>query len=199
MKKGRMEKIAFVFAVTGLLFAAGCGESEKTLEGEVQNIVSGTGQPGETAAQGQDQKEENSAEAIEKGYVFEYDGTVAAVDMDAANVMERLGDPVSYFEAASCAFEGLDKMYTYSSFEIDTYPVGDKDYISAIILKDDSISTPEGIYIGDSPEKLKQTYGGEYTETDGTIIYEKDGMELYFIIKNGEIASIEYRSMVLKE
>lgn len=200
-----MKKFVVVLMAAGLLLVAGCGESEKTLEGEVQNMVSGSGTSGGAgteASQGtvQNQGEENSTgtEAA-KGYVFEYDGTVAAADMEAAPVIEELGEPVSYFESTSCAFEGLDKMYTYSSFEIDTYPVEDKDYISTIILKDDSIATQEGIYIGDSLEKLQQTYGGGYTERDGMIVYEKDGMELCFIMKYEEIVSIEYRSLVLKE
>lgn len=199
-----MKKFVVVLMVAGLLSVTGCGDSEKTLEGEVQNMVSGSGMSGGTetsqgATHNQGGEDSTGTEVTTKGYVFEYDGTVAAADMDAAPVIEQLGEPVSYFESTSCAFEGLDKIYTYSSFEIETYPVEDRDYISTIILKDDSIATQEGVYIGDSSEKLQQNYGSEYTERDGMIVYEKDGMELCFIVRNTEIVSIQYCSKVLKE
>ena len=110
--------------------------------------------------------------------------------------MEALGEPVSYFEAASCAFEGLDKIYTYNSFEIDTYPSQDRDLVSAVILKDDSIATAEGVCIGDSLEKLQEVYG-EATLENGMLIYAKDGMKLCFIMQDDSVISIEYRSTAL--
>ncbi|MCM1045231.1 MAG: hypothetical protein NC417_06950 [Candidatus Gastranaerophilales bacterium] len=198
-----MKKLMVVFLATGLLTVAGCGDSEKVLEGEVQNMVSNGRESGEaetpqTSGQTSGQGDLEEAQIVQKGYLFETEGIVIAVDEDAAPLIEQLGEPVSYFEAASCAFEGLDKMYTYSSFEIDTYPMDDKDYISSVILKDDCVSTAEGVYIGNSMEALTQAYGSEYAEEDGMIVYEKDGMKLCFILQNGEIVSIEYRSGVLE-
>lgn len=122
------------------------------------------------------------------------------IDADAAPILDQLGEPVSYFEAASCAFDGLDKMYTYHGFELDTYPDGDKDYVSGVILKDDSVLTAEGIGIGDTREELEQAYPGEGAgrEENGMLVYEKDGMKLCFILQEDEIISIEYRSTVLE-
>lgn len=134
-----------------------------------------------------------------KGYVFRSGDVVMEMDAEAAPVLEKLGEPNSYFEAPSCAFEGVDKMYTYGSFELDTYPTGDKDFISAVIFKDDSITTPEGIGIGDSREKLTEAYGGEGTEELGMTVYRKDDMKLCFIFQDDKIASIEYRSTILEE
>ncbi len=202
-----MKKTAAIIMVASLLLLSGCGSNgdEKVIEGNVQNIESGnttqSGDSGEAVADVQEdsQKEASQAEETVKGYVFTYNDVSVGMDVDAAPIVEKLGEPVSYFEAASCAFEGLDKMYTYNGFELDTYPVGDKDYVSSIILKDDSVSTAEGICIGDSIEKLKQAYDGEGEESGGMLVYSKDGMKLCFIMQGEFIISIEYRSTVLDE
>lgn len=194
-----MKKLMAVM-ITAALLLAGCGDSEKVIDGNVENSVTGgtqTESPEETKDSGQTQ--EPQAEEEHKGYVFVVRDVIVEVDGDAAPVVDALGEPVSYFEAASCAFEGLDKIYTYNGFEIDTYPMQDKDLISSIILKDDSVMTAEGIGIGDSLEKLQQVYGSEGTEEGGMLVYGKDGMKLCFILQGENIISIEYRSTVLDE
>ena len=89
-------------------------------------------------------------------------------------------------------------MYTYQGFEVDTYPAGEKDYISTVILKDDSVATGEGIAIGDSLEKLQQAYPEGKLQENGMIVCEKGGMKLCFILENDGVKSIEYRSMALE-
>lgn len=134
-----------------------------------------------------------------KGYAFIYHDVVIEIDADVASILEELGEANSYFEAASCAFNGLDKMYTYSSFELDTYPVDDKDYVSMVLFKDDSIATAEGVSIGDPAEKVTEIYGEDAAKENGMLVYQKDGMKLCFIVENGSISSIEYQTTVLDE
>ncbi len=194
-----MKKI-MAMMITAALLLAGCGDSEKVIDGNVENAVTGgsqTGSPAETGENGQAQEPQTETE--HKGYVFVVRDVTLEVDGDAAPVVEALGEPASYFEAASCAFEGLDKIYTYNGFEIDTYPMQDKDLISSIVLKDDSVMTAEGICIGDSLEKLQQAYGSEAAEEGGMLVYGRDGMKLCFILQGENIISIEYRSTVLDE
>ena len=52
---------------------------------------------------------------------------------------------------------------------------------------------------GDSASKLADAYGSEGAEEVGKIVYEKDGMELCFIVDGDSIVSIEYVSTVLQE
>lgn len=209
-KNGGMKRCAAVLLAAMTLFATGCGDEEKTIDGSVQNIqpeeigdeagggASGTGQAGQTQGGGTGSgTAAGSSVSGGKGYTFSYNGTVIEIDADAAPILDKLGDPVSYFEAPSCAFEGMDKTYTYNGFELDTYPTGDRDFVSTVVLKDDSVTTPEGICIGDTREKLLQAYPDGGTEENGMLVYEKDGMKLCFIIKGDEVASIEYRSTVL--
>lgn len=210
-KNSRKIKCSAAILAAMMLLATGCGEEEKVIDGSVQNIQpvavgneadtasSEAGQPGQDQENGQEsgQGDTGVGSASGKGFVFSHNGATIEMDVDAAPILEKLGEPVSYFEAQSCAFEGLDKTYTYNGFELDTYPKGDKDYVSAVVLKDDSVATAEGICIGDSLEKLQQAYPEGGTEECNMMIYEKDGMRLCFFIKGDEVASIEYRSTVL--
>lgn len=191
------KRILAVFMAISLLTFTGCGDSERVIDGEVSNVTTGSRSAENTGEQESSQASEQQAEtAAAKGYVFVAGGVTVEVDADMAPILQALGEPSSYFEAASCAFEGLDKIYTYSSFEIDTYPAKDRDLVSAVVLKDDSVTTAEGICIGDSLEKLQETYGDGIQES-GMVVYEKDGMKLCFILQDDSIISIEYRSTAL--
>ncbi len=189
-----MKKFIGILLAAGMILMAGCGNSENNISGEVQNAPDASRQDGDNGAGAQTGGGETG-----KGYVFQYNGVTVSVDGDMAPVLEGLGEPQSYFEAASCAFEGLDKTYTYSSFEIDTYPQNEKDYVSMIILKDDAVSTAEGIYIGCSLAKVTEAYWTDYAEQGSMLVYSKDGMKLCFIVENDEVTSIQYCSTVLEE
>lgn len=132
-----------------------------------------------------------------KGYVFEYNGVKIGMDMEAAPIIAALGEADSYFEAPSCAFEGLDKTYSYGSFEIDTYEQNSKDYISTVFFCDDLIETPEGVCLFETKADMVKAYGEGFIEEFGMLVYEKDGMKLKFILNGDEITSIEYSSTVL--
>lgn len=190
-------KILAMTMAAGLLLLAGCGDSEKVIGGDVVNVTTGSRYEESAGAQeGTTAQTPQTETAASRGYVLTVNNVTVEVDAEAAPIVEALGEPVSYFEAASCAFEGLDKIYTYNSFEIDTYPSQDRDLVSAVILKDDSIATAEGVCIGDSLEKLQEVYG-EATLENGMLIYAKDGMKLCFIMQDDSVISIEYRSTAL--
>lgn len=160
-----------------------------------------TVEPEETSTS--EQSDNKSSQTNLTGYIFQTEGVSGmvsmSVDMDAAPVIQSLGEADSYFEAPSCAFQGIDKIYTYSHFEIDTYPDGDTDRISMILFLDDLVSTSEGICIGMTKEDMEKAYGTDYEVSNGFYRYTKDKMKLAFIIKDGEISSIEYDSLVLNE
>lgn len=71
-------------------------------------------------------------------------------------LVKKLGDADNYFESDSCAFQGKDKVYTYGSVKITTYPKDNKDYVYTIELLDDTVSTPEGISIGSDKRLLRK-------------------------------------------
>ena len=124
--------------------------------------------------------------------VFLYKDIEIAMKEDAAPILEALGEAKSYTEAASCAFEGLDKTYYYGSFYLYTYPDGDTDRVNMIALCDDTISTPEGLSIGDSKEKVESTYGAEGFNGVNAYVYTQDDCTLTIIMDNDKVSSIQY-------
>lgn len=181
MKKGMIAVLISMLMLTACAGNEGANEPENT----PVNAEQGDGKDTDVNA------------GTAKGYVFEADGVTIGIDMDMAPIAEALGEPASYFEAASCAFEGLDKTYTYGSYQITTYPQDGKDYIGSILLKDDMVTTKEGVALFMTEQEMIDAYGENSTLANGATVYEKDGMRLAFIVESGEITSIEYQSTVL--
>lgn len=184
----RMKKLVTMFVCAAIFATAltGCGSSD---EPKTEVEAGGTAE--------QEDNDIAKEESSEKGYVFEVNGVKVVVDADMEPIAETLGEPDSYFEEPSCAAQGIAKLYTYSSFEIDTYPDGDKDLVACVILKDDNVTTLEGVDLSMTKAEVIEVYGENYEETEGRIAYEKDGMKLCFILDGENIAAIEYNSAVL--
>lgn len=135
---------------------------------------------------------DNTANAEKSEHIFVYNGVNVSVNDDMSELLSKLGEPKSYFEAASCAFDGLDKTYTYSGFVITTRPEGEKDYVNSILLTDDSVTTTKGIYIGSSREEVVAAYGESSGVVSSKLTYSDGSVSLNFIVENGKVISIEY-------
>ena len=144
----------------------------------------------------QDETKDNPLEEKKKGYLFLYNDIEMAMDMEAAPVLTALGKEQSYFEADSCVIKETIRTYSYGSFELDTYELEGKEYISCIYFKDDTIATAEGAYLFMPKTQLFELYGESYTEEAGMLVYSKEGMKLKFILKDDVVTSIQYTSLV---
>ena len=180
MKK-RLFCILLALSLTAAL--AACGSQSETPGGQ------GTGAPdasGQNAGGGQ---------TSTGGYTFAVSkagGYTVSIGDNMADVLAAIGEPVSYFEAASCAFEGMDKTYTYSGFEITTQPgEGLQDYVNSIRLTDDSVTTREGVYIGCSVDDVTAAYG-EGSRTENVIRYTEGDSAMNFVLDGDKVISIEY-------
>ena len=126
--------------------------------------------------------------------------TVRGVDImmhaEAAPVLEALGEYVNHTEEASCAFSGLDKTYYYGGFYLQTYPLGDEDYIYSAWLVDDSSTTPEGIYIGATQAEVEAAYGTEGFNGTNAYIMTGTTSTLTIILDGGIVSSIQYDAIV---
>ena len=185
-----MKKWFLVLAM--VLLVAGCGEKNSEGEGANTTPIADSKDTASEAGKNTDKPAEP------KGYVFESNGVKVGVDMEAAAIVAALGEPNSYFEAPSCAFDGLDKTYNYGSFEISTYEQDGKDYITSVVFCDDLIETPEGVSLYETKADMVKAYGEGYVEEYGMLVYAKDGMKLMFLLKEDEITSIQYASTVLE-
>ncbi len=131
------------------------------------------------------------------GYTFQANGVTVEIDAPMQEIEDGLGKPVDYFESESCAFGDLDKVYTYSGFRVDTYQLDGKDYVMDVVFTDDTVSTTEGLSIGDSASDMKDAYGDPTTEDATQAIYEKGEMKLVFLLDGDTIKTIEYLSKKL--
>ena len=114
----------------------------------------------------------------------------------AAPVLEALGEPVSYTESTSCAFTGLDKTYYFGGFYLETYPLGETDYISSVWLVDDSSTTPEGLYIGASQAEVEAAYGADSFNGENAYILKGTTSTLTIIMDGDVVSSIQYDAIV---
>ncbi len=135
-------------------------------------------------------------QAAVEGFAYEHQGVTIPMNVDAAPIVEELGEPADYFEAASCAFQGLDKIFYYNGFELGTYPQGEKDYVSYVNLLDDTVTTEKGIYLGSTLEDMKEAYGEDYTSEGNAYIYRKGETKLTFIVENNVVTQITYAAVV---
>ena len=158
----------------------GCGKKENTVESQPTAEVTA----------------DTSAEEL-AGYAFEVDGVSLTPDMDLDTVLDKLGEPVSTFESESCAKQGMAYHYTFSNYEIETYPDGDTNRVYCISLTNDTVKTPEGIDLSNTKDDVIAAYGEPTDSTDAALIYKKDGSDsaLKFIFESDDtMVSIEYDS-----
>ena len=137
-----------------------------------------------------------SEPTVNEHFVFNYNGTAIKLHANMAPILAALGEPKTYTESTSCAFEGLDKTYYYGSFYIDTYPIGDQDYVYDFWFADDSVATTEGIYIGSTQAQVEAAYGADNFNGSNAYIVTKGDGQLTVILKDGKVSSIQYSIIV---
>ena len=175
-----MKKIfALVLALMMVMTLAACG-GETTPE---------TTEPNAPAVQGPTQPDASS-------WKYNVQGVDIMMHAEAAPILEALGEPVSYTEEASCAFTGLDKTYYYGGFYLQTYPIGEQDYIFAAWLVDDSSTTPEGIYIGATQAEVEAAYGAEGFNGSNAYVMTGTTSTLTIILEDGKVSSIQYDAVI---
>lgn len=130
------------------------------------------------------------------GYLFKKSGVDVALDAPMAAIVQALGEPTKYFESESCAYQGLDKVYTYGGAVIRTYPLDGVDYVLSVELRDDTVSTAEGVCVGDSRDRVTQVYQNQNqtpASSDSTWVrYAKGGCILTFYFGENGVNSITY-------
>ena len=94
---------------------------------------------------------------------------------DFSGAYKELGEPVKYTEAASCYFDGMDKVFTYDGFEVRTYPAESGDFIQDLSISSDRFSTDKGITVGATVNEVVAAYGDNYVKTGNMYKYYEEG------------------------
>lgn len=147
-----------------------------------------------TAAPSDNAAETDTAAATEIGdeLYFDYQGTVISVHAEAAPILAVLGEPMSYTEQPSCAFQGLDRSYYFGSFYLETYEKDGAEYVSGFWFADDTVQTPEGIYIGSAQADVEQAYGADAFNGNNAYSVSQGDSKLTVILTDGVVSSIQY-------
>jgi hypothetical protein len=126
-------------------------------------------------------------------FFFIFNGVEIRMGQPALPIIDKLGPPHEYFEAPSCAFDGVDKSWYYSGFVIHAFPLNDEDFILSVILNDDSNRTEKRVFIGMDYDDMVAAYGSDYERNQDQFLYRHGDTSLSFIIPDDFIASISYR------
>ena len=152
-----------------------------------------------TACGGKDEKvpsgnnDDTPSGPVANGFAFKTkDGTDIVIDAEFEQFKSALGQEKSCFESPSCAFGDLDKIWNYGGFDVYTYQLDKIDYVSSVIIKDDTVCTPEKIYVGDTAEAVIAAYGTPATQDSKQLVYEKDKMKLVFMLSSDIVTQIQY-------
>ena len=181
MKKIKILGITVLCASVMSLGACSSGDEDTAPE-----VLSG----GETKAVSDDGQAAGGGSEVTGSYHLVYRDVELAPGAEADPAITSLGDDYSYFESPSCAYQGMDKVYTYDSIIIRTYTMDEVDYINSIEIKDDTVETPEGIYIGCTSDQVTEAYGDSGSDS---LIYVDGDIQLSFITDgSGNVTGISY-------
>lgn len=175
-----MKKIIILVLISVLL--VGCGNGDNT--SDAPNT------PKQIVANVEAHVDDDGGELNE--FVFETKEVAIAMNAEVAPIVEKLGDSKGYFEAESCAFQGMEKTYTFDGFDLYTYEIDGIDSVASISFLDDNVKTKEGVYLYSSLEEILDAYGDDYEENLGLYTYVLGDSKLNFLIDNNEVVAIDY-------
>ena len=115
-----------------------------------------------------------------------------AVGAPADKAVTTLGDWISMNSSDSCGgFQGKDYLYTYHGFRMSTTPAKDGQIICKVELTDDSVKTPQGLYIGMSRADAEAAMKGFSSEKVGdNLVYTSGSVKLQVVFRGDSISGI---------
>ncbi len=151
-----MKRTAILILALMLLAALGCG-------------ANGTDDPNAVFI------DPNAVHGGEYGELyFELNGVRFGIYDEAEAVLSALPAYRSTFTGKSCAFESEDVSYFYAGFTIMTNEIDGTDRITGIKIDDDTVKTPQGLYIGMSAEDAAAAFPAakeaDWSYADGTAL-----------------------------
>lgn len=135
----------------------------------------------------------STVSAAPKGYGFTYKRTTVYMHGKAKSILQKAGKPKSKSESKSCAYDGMDRTYTYKDFVVKTYSKSKKgtEYVNSIVLKTSKVSTKEGLKIGNSKNDMIDIYGRAKSNF-GVYTYKKGKCKLMIEVEDDKVTGITY-------
>ena len=159
-------KRILTLALAALLLLSGCGKSNTTNEGGDNAVTA----------------------AVTLGEV-----TLTVGETFTAQQKTALGAPASVEEAPSCHYEGMDTVYKYNGFSIQTYRKDSADAVAVVSIESAAYPTAKGIKVGDTLEAVRTAYGEAAESTNYYRVYNlTDKVTLTFEFDGDKVAVILY-------
>lgn len=132
-------------------------------------------------------KKSTTAKVEQTEYYLNYDNIAIKLNSNYTNIIATLG-----LSNDSRKENENTKVYSYDNFEIETSIENNVEKIKSLWFTSENITTNEGLKIGDTKEKIEQTYGQATTSQNDVYIYSTNGTSLSFVTENNKIINIEY-------
>lgn len=126
-------------------------------------------------------------------YSFKVDNGNISVNMSLENMLKLSGEYKNYIEIPSCLYNGYDMIYVYNGYEVTINEVKGQKYVTKIVIIDDTVTTTEGLAIGDAYRKIEELYGNNYELDKGIYKYFDSKTYLCIGVSAEEVVSIEYK------
>ena len=102
------------------------------------------------------------------------------------------GEP---FESPSCAFDGVDIAYSYPGFDLYVFDNKGERVITQVVLRDDTVQTAEGAYIGMDLGHVEKLYTA-VEDGKNNLQLTKGNCTLMIIFKDDVVTSIQYSAKI---
>jgi len=183
-----------------LILISACGGETTPATGTPPKPAQTTPAPAETTNNGQTEADTSNADIEEpapeqdnnKGFTLDYRDFTLYMDQNMEDVIAGMGEPLEVFEAPSCAFDGIDRIFRYPDFQIHTYPLNDEDFVHTISIKTDNITIYGGIYIGSSFDDVIAVYGENFEQDFSMFTFTRDRTTLAFYVEDGIAREITF-------
>ena len=175
-----------IILIVALLFSACMNNNDPQLPISSETAA-------ETDTETSSESAEKSGEDDEKGFVFMYEGHEIYMGMpeEEIKLLEEYTNP------GLAQNEVLMIRYEFDSFYVDCskwFLSKDPFTVTMIYFKDNIVETMEGIRLGDSLEKVRDTYKNDevYYSSEHEIHYLRDNSILTFSFTDNKVTEILY-------
>ena len=192
-KHGIIRNTVIIAALALSLTACGSKNENTTAAGDNGAKADVTTAQADTVTENTEQASEAVTEGgqTSENWFFKKGDVTIELNAPAEPIIQALGTAQNTYEAPSCAFDGMDVIYVYPGYEVLTYANDDKSVISGVVLRDDTVATPEGAYIGMSQADVENLYGQKAAGVSSLQI-DKGNCTLLFIFSDEKVSSIQY-------
>ena len=199
-------KVLLLFLLLSVLVLSACGGGEAEIlpdTGDIlqdmeNSIINDSSDAAGELPDTDDSAQPDETPAIEDSqgpgvFSFKMNDVVIEMNQNIDYVIDRLGEPRGVFEAPSCAFDGIDRIFSYPGIQIYTYPKGDSDFIHTIGFLDDTVRTSEGgIRLGSKLQAVLDAYGDDYEFDTGMYKFTRGLTSLEFLVDDDMVTGISY-------